>query len=144
MLQAAWGGAEGGAGPTRAGVGQGSRTPAARHGCRASLRTLPLTAVLSAYPRVLACPRREPEPLAEVAAGSGALNKNTVGGGLRGATRHGRGGVSTAWGRSRGLGLLRRKPGAEAVSSWGRCLSVAVAARTSPPSMARPRRRRRC
>lgn len=76
-----------------------------------------LLSPMSASLRALACPRREPEPLAEVAAGSRTPNENTVGGGLRGATRHGPGGVSTAWGRRRGLRLLRRKPGPEAVAA---------------------------
>lgn len=100
------------------------------------LGALPLLPPSSAIPRVLACPRREPEPLAGVAAASWALNESAVGGGLRGAARHGSGGLSSALGRSRGLRLLRRVPGAEAVA--------AVAARLSPPPMARPRRRRRC
>lgn len=80
------------------------------------------------------CPRREPEPLAEVGAASRAPNGSAVGGGLRGAARHGRGGVSSAWGRSRGLRLLlRRAPGAEAV--------VTGAAACRPPSPPACRRR---
>lgn len=77
----------------------------------------PAPAVPSLCPRALASPRREPEQLAEIAAGSRALSKNAVGGGLRGAARHGRGGVSSARGRSRRLRLLRCNPGAEAVAA---------------------------
>lgn len=135
----AWGGADrtGRADRTRAGVGRGRANVSLRAAFRLwPLGALPLLPPSSAIPRVLACPRREPEPLAGVAAASWALNESAVGGGLRGAARHGSGGLSSALGRSRGLRLLRREPGAEAVA--------AVAARLSPPPMARSRRRRRC
>lgn len=101
-----------GAGPTRAGVGRGSRTPACTQDSPCDAADAQAPAVWLAYPRALACPRREPEPLAEVAAWSRALNENAVGGCLRGPARHGRCGVSSVWGRSRRL--LRLKPGPEA------------------------------
>lgn len=126
----------GGAGRTRAGVGRGCVDVSLRAAFRLGpLGALPLLPPSSAIPRVLACPWREPEPLAGVAAASRALNEGAVGGGLRGAARHGSGGLSSALGRNRGL-RLRRKPGAEAVAAVAACLS--------PPPMARPRRRRRC
>lgn len=109
----AWGGA--------AGRGRGRRGPAwggalepqpARQASPCAAADAPAPAVSLAYPRALACPRREPEPLAEVAAWSPALNENAVGGCLRGPARHGRCGVSSVWGRSRRL--LRLKPGPEA------------------------------